>query len=253
MGNMQVQTARPLLIVTAFFAASVFSQVQVGAGNYMDAGNFAVPPGKPYVTDDFKQPIKTAQWWVTLITKPFSDELHALPLSFKATAKGMEVGYPGAPQMFGSGFASVHAADLTVGVEGMTADAAKVSAYSHFSVTARWQGGGKTLEATIGHGLPFAYFKVAGGNAQITLAGTIWYNQAGTLGVTVGGRSYGIFAPTGSVWTGTGTLTSGLNGKDYLSVAVLPDGTPETLAFFRKYAFSFVTKTKVAWYYVESS
>lgn len=57
----------------------------------------------------------------------------------------------------------------------------------------------------------------------------------------------------GSEWTGIGTITSTHSGKDYLSVALLPDGTPETPAFYRKYAFSFVKKPRVSWQYHEAS
>jgi hypothetical protein len=71
--------------------------------------------------------------------------------------------------------------------------------------------------------------------------------------VTVAGRHYGIFAPTGSAWGGIGTITSALNGKDYLSVAVLPDVTAETMAFYRKYAFSFVKKTHAILNYQEAT
>ncbi len=234
-------------------ASGALAETAVGAGGYATEGNFAVPPGPPYVTDDFSQRPISAQWWATLIAKPFSDALFAHPASYKATAQGLEIGYPGAPDVAqADGFSSAHAADLVVGVEAMNADAARVAGYSHWSVTARWKDGARLLEATIGHGLPFSYFKVAGGRAAISAAAKPWYDRDGTLGITVGGKSYGVFAPSGSSWSGTGTLYSTLNGKDYLSVALLPDGTPETLAFFRKYAFSFVKKTKVTWVYREA-
>lgn len=255
--------ARARIACTALAIASIllpatveraWAQAAVGAGSYATDGNFATPPGKPYVTDDFAQKHLSAQWWATLITKQFSDALYAHPASFRATAKGMEMGYPGfATYATGDGFSSSHAADLTIGIEGMNAEAARVARYSDWSVTSRWTDGAKVLEATFGHGLPFAYFKVTGGKAALTSNGRPWYDKDGTLGVTVNGRSYGIFAPTGSTWGGTGTVTSSLNGKDYLSVAVLPDEKPETLAFFRKYAFSFIKRTRVTWNYEEST
>ncbi len=245
-------TLVPFLIICA--AGRVSAQATVGLGTYATDGNFAVPPDKPYVTPDFAQKHMSAQWWATLITKQFSDGLYAQPASFRATAKGMEMGYPGAPTTAeAGGFSAVHAADLTIGIEGMNAEAARLAGYSHWSVTSRWTDGAKVMEATIGHGLPFAYFKITGGKAAITSAGKPWYDKDGTLGVTVAGRNYAIFAPSGSSWAGAGTITSTLNGKDYLSVAVLPDGTAETLAFYRKYAFSFVKKTRVTWYYQENT
>ncbi len=225
----------------------------VGAGNYAVDGNFATPAGKPWITDDFKLPVKSAQWWVTLISEQFSQPMFAHPLSFKATAKGLEMGYPGGGTTYAeaAGFSWGHTADITIGVEGMNAEAARVAGFSHASVTARWKDGTKVMEAVMSHGLPFAYYKITGGKAAITSAGKPWYDKDGTLGVTVNGKHYGVFAPSGSVWGGAGTVTSDLNGKDYLSVAVLPDNSPETLAFFRKYAFAFVKEVRVDWAYME--
>lgn len=242
----------------ALAGAGIQAQTSVGLGSYATEGAFAVPAGKPFVTDDFARKHMSAQWWSTLVTKPYSDPLYAHPASFRATAKGMEMGYPGSPATAdGGGFSASHAADLTVGIEGLNAEAARLAGYSHWSVTSRWKDGSKVLEATIGHGLPFAYFKIAGGKASIACGGKAWYDKEGTLGVTVAGRHYGIFAPTGSAWAGTGAaaspLTSSLSGKDYLSVAVLPDATPETMAFYRKYAFAFVARTRVSVDYQEST
>ena len=42
----------------------------------------------------------------------------------------------------------------------------------------------------MGHGLPFVYFEINGGNAQIDFAGnpTTWYNEDGVLGITLDGK-----------------------------------------------------------------
>lgn len=234
-------------------SGAALAQVKVGAGSYATVAGGAVPGGTLRVTDDFKQPYVSAQWWATLITGTFSGEIYAHPACYKAVAKGLEVGYPGASGVSGDGFYARYAAGLTVGMDGLTAAGTDVAAYSHFSVTARWQAAGKTLEATMAHGLPFSYYKVSGGAATVTSPGTVFYNKDGTLGITAGGKSFGVFGPTGSAWTGTGTLSSTLGGKDYLSVAVLPDGTEETLLFFRKYAFAHVKRTVVAWTYEEAT
>jgi endoglucanase Acf2 len=137
----------------------------------------------------------------------------------------------------------------------MNSTMARVTTYSHWSVTARWQDGARQLEATLGHGFPFAYFKVTGGNASVALGGgaVIWHRQNETIGVSVGGRPYAIFAPTGATWTGTGPLISTLAGRDYLSVAALPDTNSATLAFFKRYAYSHIVSTAVTWQYQEAT
>ncbi|WP_151193579.1 glycosyl hydrolase [Cysteiniphilum sp. JM-1] len=85
----------------------------------------------------------------------------------------------------------------------------------------------------------------------------VWYQSNNTVGVTINNHHYGIFAPHGSQWQrlqhGNNDwvygLRSNLSGKDYFSVAVLPDNTPETLSFYQKHAFAFVRDTQVSFEY----
>ena len=111
------------------------------------------------------------------------------------------------------------------------------------------------MEATFGHGLPFVFFRVTGGDAIVTPEGAFstWYSQDGMLGLTIQGRHYGVFAPTGSTWSGTGPLQSSLNGQDYLSIALLPDNQTSTLELFRTHAYAFVTDSTVDWVYDEAA
>jgi endoglucanase Acf2 len=230
--------------------------VQVGKGSYTTSGSFAVTANTPSVIPNFPQKVICAKWWVTLINKQFSDNMYAHPLSFKTAAGGLEIGYPGAAGLSGNDINSQHSRDVFVGVAGLNASQTAVAAYSHFGVTARWLGAGAaSMDATMNQGIPFAYFKITGGNATITFGGnpTIWYNQGGVVGATTGGKNFALFAPSGSTWSGTGTMTSSLNGKDYLSVALLPDNTEKTLLFFKQYAYSFAIDTRVSWVYNESS
>ncbi|OAN59891.1 glycosyl hydrolase [Sphingomonas sp. TDK1] len=75
--------------------------------------------------------------------------------------------------------------------------------------------------------------------------GRVWYAKDGVVGVTINGKNYGIFGPTGATWKFTDKgLTSNLDGKDYYSVAVLPDASVSTLMDFRAHAYAFVTDTK---------
>ena len=244
------------LMLAALLFSAAAQVVQVGKGSYTTSGNFAVTDHNPFITADFSQKVICAKWWVTLINKNFSDPMWAHPLSFQTAAAGLDIGYPGAAKSTGGGFSNSHSRDLTVGVAGMNATGTAVAAYSHFGVTARWLGSGAAvMEATMNQGIPFAYFKITGGNASISFSGTptIWYNQGGVVGATVNGKNYAIFGPTGSSWSGTGTMTSSLNGKDYLSVALLPDNTAQTLSFFKQYAYSFAKDTRVSWVYNEQT
>jgi endoglucanase Acf2 len=255
MKRMSIVCMCGIVLSAALVFLSPAQTVQVGAGSYYTAGNFAVPDHGPNITSDFSQKIISAKWWATMINYQFSWQMWAHPLCYQTTAKGLDIGYPGAATGSSAGYIATWVKHLSVGVEGMTVDSSKVASYSHFGVTARWQKDGQLMEATMNQGIPFTFFKISGGNATVTFASapTIWYNQGGVVGATVAGKYFALFAPTGAAWTGTTTLASSLAGKDYLSVAVLPDNSQQTLSFFKQYAYSFVKNTRVSWNYDEAS
>ncbi|MGH7243356.1 MAG: glycosyl hydrolase, partial [Phycisphaerales bacterium] len=130
-----------------------------------------------------------------------------------------------------------------------------LAAASDWTVTARFADATRALEVTMGHGMPFAYCKVSGGNAKIffrSAAGTatVFANRGNIIGVTIGGVAYALCAPAGATWTVTSSsATSSLAGKDYYSVAVLPDATSASLDLAQAHAFVFVTGGQVAWNY----
>lgn len=252
--------------------------VPVGAGGYIttlpagqkSASDQAGNAVSPKVTADFTQLPTTNDWWSSLIwqydpTNPFSQNLFAHPLSFKASGNGLSLGYPNqiaiSPETVQAKghrtqeYHYNHNADIAVSIAGLASPDTRVSKYSDWCVTAVWKSGVNTLEATIGHGLPFAYFNKIGGDAVITCNATptIWSNSNGVIGLTLNGRHYGIFLPAGSTVTGTKTFQSSLNGKGYFSIAVLPDNTPATLEFYRKHAYALVTDSKVSWSYDEAN
>ncbi|MGW6917528.1 glycosyl hydrolase [Kitasatospora sp. NPDC054939] len=197
----------------------------------------------------------TNDWWSSLIYQrypgnPYSENLYAHPLTFKAQSGGLEVGHPTAPTVTPEGrqYDYTHTRDLTLGVAGLASPDTKVDDWSDWTVTPSWSDGARSLRATIGHGLPYVYAHATGGAAQITTAAApaVFADRGNVLGITVGGHHYGLFAPTGTDWTVAGTtLTAALGGKDYYSVAVLP--SPADLDRFQAYAYSFVTGTRVDW------
>ena len=251
--------------VTACLLSGIASGqvVTVGSGSY----STTLPPGAvgpqnfngqnvfPKVSGAFNQPIQTNDFWSSLIypffTSPYSNILYAHPLNFKAVASGMEMGYTIDPIFVANDFLYPYEAQLTVGVNGLSAAQTLTHQYGDWTVTALWEDGAVSMEATIGHGLPYAYFNISGGDAVITPAHSpvVWYQQNEVLGITVNGKHYGIFAPTGSSWSGSSSFQSSLNGKDFFSVALLPDNNPATLELFRKHAYAFVTNSVVDWQY----
>jgi endoglucanase Acf2 len=221
-------------------------------------------PVKPKVSDKFRGVPTSNKWWSSLIweydpgkkTNPYSENLFPHPLALHAEAKGLGVSYPTEPVASARSYFFPYSQELLVGVEGLDAPDTRVDSYSDWAVTASWNGKGKSLSATFGHGFPFVYFTTAGGAASIDLdaGANVWSDQNGVLGLTVKGHHYGVFAPQGSAWTKTGKhLSSTLNTKNFFSVAVLPDNNPETLELYRRHAYAFVTDTRVEWKYDKPS
>jgi len=244
--------------------------VQVGLGSYttsIPSGEVG-PPVSPKVSPGFDQNFQTNDFWSSLIF-PFggdanrlhSNKIYAHPLTYQAVSDGLELVYLTDYTLQGHAhgqdvlYAWHQHAKLKVGVSGLSASRTLTQSYGDWTVTALWDDGPVSMEATIGHGLPFAYLQIEGGDAVVSAedALTIWHQQDEVLGLTLQGRHYALFAPTGSNWTGTSTFQSSLNGLDYLSVALLPDTSPETLELFRSRAYAFVIDSRLDWDYQEAT
>jgi endoglucanase Acf2 len=243
------------------------SLVTVGAGRYTTLAiekppsSFAGAAVKPKVTASFEGVPATHDWWSSLIWQydrggqpnPYSEPLFAHPLSLQAHAGGLGLSGPGTPEVSSRAFFFPYHEDLLVGVEGLSAPATRVASYDDWIVTAHWDGGARGLTATFGHGLPFAYFQARGGPAVVTLPEKAEVRMLGdTAGalLVVGGQAYGLFGPRGSAWIRDGQrMVNQLHGRDFFSVAALPDDHPETFKLFRRHALAFVTGARVAWRY----
>ncbi|PTA66507.1 glycosyl hydrolase [Deinococcus arcticus] len=203
----------------------------------------------------------TNEFWSSILFKrnagnAYSENMFAHPLAMHARAGGLELSYPNRSQIVGAPglekYEYPYTPDLTLGVAGLNSPDTKTDDWGDWTTTAYWSDGARTLRATFGHGLPFVYATKTGGDAQVTFIATptVWSNQGNVLGITVNGRHYGIFAPSGSSWSVNNTVaTSTLAGKDYYSIAALPDNTVATLNDFKTYAYNFVTGSTVSWNY----
>ena len=214
-------------------------------------------PVAPKKTGNVRGPIPTNDWWSSLVFQrypdnPYSTTMHAHPLAMQAEAGGLGVSYPKTYVITSDQrkYEYTYTKDFTLGVAGLNSPDAKLDGYSDWTVSAYWSGGGSTLRATFGHGLPYVYATKTGGDAQVTFNGTpdVWADNGNVIGVSIRGRDYGLFAPAGSRWAVSGsTLRSNLGGKDYFSVAALPDRSGSSLNEFAQHAFAFVTDTKVTY------
>ncbi|MCX7009393.1 MAG: glycosyl hydrolase, partial [Kiritimatiellaeota bacterium] len=256
-----------LIVVGVLAVAAVQAEdiVRVGAGSYTTRApaGAKLPPAEISRTAAVRGPMPSNKWWSSLAWERLSDAMYPHPLAVRAVAGGLRVCYPG-PNITASKSAIMGAMpggadDFVIGVAGAkTFEEARVDGFSDWFVTALFESGGKQLRTSFGHGSPFVFITVAGGNPTLTFrqAPKIWSGSArdAVLGVTIQNRHYGVFAPTGSTWSDLGapSWTADTKGKTYFAVAVLPDDQPETLALFHRHAYTHVTDTRVAWQFDEA-
>ena len=241
-------------------SGAYYSQPPAGAAVPSTAAGATVSPN---VTASFSQLPQANKWWSSLIWLRYADNrfgfsMYPHPLAMRSYPNGLDIGYVRNPGVYGEGYGfdlNPPTTGLRMGVLGMTSPDVRVDGYGDWTVTAAWSGNGRSMKATFGHGLPFVYATVAGGDAQITFnpvpgTATVWADRGNILGVTIGPSSYAIFGPAGSDWTvNAAGATSNLNGRGYFSVAALPAATNQALDLFAAHAFAFVTDSRVSWNY----
>jgi len=242
------------MMSVAFAAEDV---VRVGAGGYLLQ---RPKPCKPlpdvlYKTGNVTGPMVTNQWWSSLVFTKYSQPLFTHPLMIRCTESGLTVNYPGAAIKGGAaGIFGVGGNDGDLKIAhstGATFPSADCDGYSDWFVSAAFANGPATLRASFGHGSPFVYCLVGGGDVVVNFkkAPLVWSgaeNDA-VIGVTANGNHYGLFGPTGSAWSGlnSASFVNASKGKTHFSFALLPDNKPETLALFKKHAYSHVQDTRV--------
>lgn len=265
------------VIISAIVAPnSDASTISVGKGKYttdLPAGQKG-PSDKdknsvqPSISKNFSKPVVTHAWWSSLLwhhdpKNQWSQNLFAHPMVFRAYENGLGIGAGSTYKLSNESFHEkgnhktreyhyVDTQDLRVGIANFVSPQTVADDYSDFAVTALWNTKDQSLLATMAQGVPFVYFiKKSTENLTISMRGAekVWYNKDGVLGVTINNNHYGIFAPSGSVWTKSDSWQSSLNGKEYCSVSLLPDNTPQTLEFYRKHAYAFIVDTNVSWQY----
>ncbi|MFC4019067.1 glycosyl hydrolase [Micromonospora sp. GCM10011542] len=271
-----------LTLVVGGLAIAVTRPAQaapVGAGSYTTTPVGALPSGCGAMSSNPRQfatanapagAIPTNDWWSSLLWKrtdcAFSEPLHAHPVSYDTFTDGLGFSANSTPAISGTatGVGEYHypyVQDIRVGVAGLGAPLVKVDGWTDWTVSPYWSDGARTMRATIGHGLPLAYFQTSGGDAVISTAGTaeVWSNGGATVGFRVNGHDYVGYAPSGATWTvGAGRISSTLAGRGYFSVALLPPTASATeradlAATYGRYAHAHVTGTRVSYAYDPST
>lgn len=245
------------LIVGALMATLTSGKVMpLGVGSYATVRPEACAPlpTEIYRVDQLKGPVPTNQWWSSLVWERYSQNLFPHPLSMVCHEGGLAVTYPGAAivaadnAIMGGGLDK--RGDFLIGHSATDQfPDTKLAGSSAWFVTAEFAQGESSMRLSFGHGSPFVFGEVAGGSPQIHFAEKpfVWQNEPGVLGIRVRGRHYGLFGGSGSSWKSSGEVAfENTNGPGYFSIALLPDGKPETLKRFARYAHNHVVDTQVS-------
>ncbi|MDP6922389.1 MAG: glycosyl hydrolase, partial [Lutibacter sp.] len=251
-----------LFIVLTFFCSFITSaQISVGNGSYTttfpgtdSAGRNGYPSGAPQLSGNaLGKPVPTNDWWSKLVKEDHADNLFNYPITMKTTNQGLIVTYIPWGVIGDS-------SPIEVGLTGLNTSQATVSDHSDWTVTMNWNDGSHNLQATSGIGMPFVYFekdnddiveiKVNSGTATILDDVLIIENATSEA-------DFVFYAPTGSSWSASGGVyTSTLDGKNYWSMAMLPQNTSnvDTVAQeYKKYAYVFPGNTSTEWNYNENN
>ncbi len=237
---------------------------KVGAGSYLSGipAGAKSPPDAPWRAETLHGPTPTNDWCSALwwSDKPFP--LFPHPLAVAPHESGLRIAYPGAKIATTKGdVLGVMPGGLEDLVLGHSAvekfEPPVVEAFSDWFVRLVFADGTKRLSVSFGHGSPFVFARFAGGQPRVRFAAVpkIWAEAAdgAVLGISINGRHFGLFGPTGAKWSGQGSaaLECQAAGKDYCSVAVLPDDRLETLALFQRHAHAHIADTRMEWAYDE--
>lgn len=234
----------------------------VGAASYLtefpgtdNAGRNAYPPGAPAVCGAAAdRPVPTNDWWSNELINSHGAGIFNYPMALKPLDAGLAIIRNMEQQ------AITAENPLVVGLEGLDAPQTAVSDYSDWTVTLRWPGAASSMEAVMGQGMPMVYFTRTG-SAPVRIAvaqGAVSAisDNIVLISKSYNGASYAAYAPSGAKWKIEGNvITSDLAGKDYWTVAMLPEaGDDEASArSWSSHAFVFPADTKAEWSYEPSS
>ena len=278
---MRFQKRNACFITSLVFLFSIFvnsillaQSVQIGNGSY----TVELPDGQlsaldengnsisPNIGGNFTKlewfssyvPVTTNDFWSSTLFRYSPEEpsyIHAHPFQLNITSTGVTLGYANQVMraVTGSNFLDDYTyfteGELSVGLLGVTESNFKATDYSDWTATTTWTTDSTSLEVTYGHGLPFVYITIDG--AEIVLSSeknpSIWHQDGNVLGVSIDGKYFGIFAPSGTQWNSEFPLQSNLNDKDFLSIAILPDSSISTFNFFKNHAYAFIDETEAIW------
>ena len=249
-------------LIASLVGASAFSQpVKLGAGAYFatpKTGDRAVPLANLRTQELVGTPAQTSQWYSTVVYNAKPEAIFVQPLTIKPTAAGLEVALP-VKQVRPTERRDVeirypHAKPVLIAPTAFAPGQSKLAKRGDWSVDISMRREADDMTVSVAHGVPYAFVQISRGDALVKLPAdadaSVQAQDDRVLQINTGSAHYAVFGPTGGAWKAGAksewTLTLP-KGKGYLTVAVLPNIAPETLALFARHAYAFIDKTRVDW------
>ncbi len=233
-----------------------------------------------YLTQDYENlvaTVPTSDWASSVVFDRFSESLYVHPMAFRATSMGMEmatpavvdVRHPTDQEPAVESLLEDSSVELVMGGNGFTAEDARIDGATDwtYDISMKNSAGTSEILTTLAKGSPYVYYRFNGVTPALSLGGgatnmAIYQNDvnANNIGISVQNTTdgathyYGIYASGGTTWSqADGKLTANLlAGKEWITVAALPDKTAETFQLYGRYAANRISDTRVDWNYNEA-
>lgn len=250
--------------------------VRIGLASYRDVtrssrseGENSIPLALYRTGPAAEQAAPTNQWYSSVMFGRRSYPIYAQPMTYRAGSQGFELGLPDrqarSPDLYQREIRYQHRAAMTVTPLGFAARDARLKNFSDWSAQfSLASANGKSLDVTVLHGSPFAYFECNAGDIRFALRAHPLIiedprrhgSDPRVIVLGIEGHAYALFAPTGARWvwrTAQEVLLRLPATARYFSVAGLPDGKSATIASFLAVAYAFPTDTRTEWSYDEQT
>ena len=232
--------------------------------------SYKEPQDKIYKTDRIKGAVPTNKWWSSALWKPFSSAMYPHPMAVKAYEEGIGVAHPEVTvdknthidnKKFINGLYEDDKKDFIIGCQDNKFDEALVDGHGDWTVNLLFQSNksASKMRATLGLGNAYLYLTNINSKTVLKSNGkmSVWHGKeaSNVVGIEINGNSYGVFIPTGCSWELLDETTIRFyltSEKDYMSIALLPNQSIETLQYFQQYAYAFIVDSKVNWSYDET-
>ena len=258
---------RPLMVAAVLVGHCIMSPAvaqsdikPVGAGGMrlaVSTGDRSTPEAKYRTGAMAQRAAPTNQWYSSVMFTQWSEVIHAVPLTFKATPEGMEIGQP-EKKIVPTERRDVevhypHEADLRLFSTAFKPEAALLAGHGDWSVNVDFANGPDAMGVTVMHGSPWAYAQVNRGSLGLALGSDAtaapWAGHPEVLRVTRGDQHFAAFAPPGTKWVAEGAAwrVEGATSPLHVSVAAMPAADESTLKAYAGSAYLTVTDTRATY------